>query len=166
MRFAPSVVAGLAAAIVLSGALAASGAQASSPSVSRSAAEADDRRAAERLTVRVCSGCHAPEVINAERRTPGDWLRVVEEMAARSDATPVELGTIRDFLARTRGVVAVNTAPAVDFVAVLGLSSEAAQRVVAYREAHGRFTDRPALLKVAGLDTSRTEVDSAALLFE
>jgi mono/diheme cytochrome c family protein len=35
------------------------------------------------VTVRVCSGCHAPEVITQQRMAPADWARIVEMMAGQ-----------------------------------------------------------------------------------
>ena len=52
---------------------------------------------------------------------------------------------------------AQSPSPVADFMAVLGLSSDVADAVVAYRLAQGRFADRDALLKVPGLDRSRLE---------
>jgi len=155
----------LTAAIVLKGSLVVSGVQELS-SLSRPGS--DERRAAERLTVRVCSDCHSLAVMTAERRTPGAWLDIVEEMATRSDATSAELTSIRQFLTRTRGIVVVNAAPAADFIAVLGLPQDVAEAVVAYRTAHGRFANLDALLEVPGLSKSNSYLagDAEALWFD
>jgi competence ComEA-like helix-hairpin-helix protein len=156
----------LAAAIVLRASLVVSGGQESSPSSTGPSGEEEQRRAAERLTVRLCSDCHSLAVMTAERRTASEWQDVVAEMGTRTDATAAELDTIRQFLTRSRGVVAVNTAPASEFCVVLGWSPDAAAAVVAYRTLHGRFADRDALLKVPGLEISSVERDTEALWFE
>jgi hypothetical protein len=162
----PMAAIGLTAAVVLSGSLVVSGGQAGSPSLNRPESDEDEQRAAERLTIRVCADCHSLAVMTAERRTPAAWLDIVEEMGTRSDATPAELVSIRAFLTRTRGLVAVNTAPAADFVAVLGLSDDVAEAVVAYRTRHGRLSDRDALLNVPAVDKSSLGRDADALWFD
>jgi DNA uptake protein ComE-like DNA-binding protein len=154
-------------ALVPKGALVGSGVQESGQSPGRPLVEEDDRRAAERLTIRICTDCHALAVITAKRRTASEWQDTVETMAGRTpEATAAELATIGQFLTRTRGIVAVNTAPAADFMAVLGLSSDMANAVVLYRAVHGKFADLDALLKVPGLDRSRLELDVEALRFD
>lgn len=35
------------------------------------------------VTLRVCSSCHAPEVITQQRLAPADWARIVEMMAGQ-----------------------------------------------------------------------------------
>ena len=154
------------AAIVLKASLVVSGVQESSLSPSRPGGEEDQGRAAEQLTIRLCSDCHSLSAMTAERRTPSEWQDIIAEMGTRTDGTATQLATIREFLTRTRGVVAVNAASAEEFCAVLGLSPDAAAAVVAYRTAHGRFADRDALLKVPGLDRSRVERDAQSLWFD
>jgi mono/diheme cytochrome c family protein len=48
------------------------------------------------VTVRVCSGCHAPEAITQQRLAPADWARIVEMMAGQGAQ-----GTDADFEAIT-----------------------------------------------------------------
>lgn len=156
---------GLAAAVVFTSTLAAAVVQESSPL--RPASEDQERHAAERLTTRLCGDCHALSAITADRRTPGAWREVVEAMASRgAEGTPAELATVTHLLSRTRGIVAVNTAPAADFTDVLGVSSDIADAIVAHRAAHGRFADMDALLAVPGLDRSRVTGDQLALWFD
>jgi DNA uptake protein ComE-like DNA-binding protein len=129
--------------------------------------EDEQRRAAEQLTVKMCSDCHQVAAVTTKRRTARDWQDLVQAMASRGpEATAAELATISQFLTRTRGIVAVNTAPAADFVAVLGLSSEVANAVVAHRTIRGKFADLDALLQVPGLDRSSLERDVQALWFD
>jgi hypothetical protein len=156
----------LAAAIVVEGSPVARVQHDSSTTSGRQALD-EERRAAERLTTRICTDCHALSAITAERRTPPAWVAIVDEMVMRSpDATPAEVATIRQFLTRTAGIVAVNSAPAADFVTVLGLSRAAAEAVVAHRSAHGTFAGLDALLEVPGLVRSSLEREAQALWFD
>ena len=147
----------LTAAMVLRESLVVSGVQAPPQSSSPPGSEGNGWRTAERLTIKTCADCHVLAVITAERRTASAWLEIVDAMVAKgAEGTATELATIAQFLTRTRGIVAVNTAPAADFVSVLGLSSEA-DSVVAYRAAHGRFANVDALLGVPGLNRKSLE---------
>jgi quinoprotein glucose dehydrogenase len=54
------------------------------------------------LTVRVCSGCHSPEVAANQRLTPQEWNSLVQSMAARGAvATDNEFDQITSYLARS-----------------------------------------------------------------
>lgn len=168
LRTLRSVVAAwLTAALVLMGTLVVSGGQESTGLMSQSSRPGDQMAAGERLTTRVCADCHALAVITAQRRTPAAWADIVDAMVNRgAEATALEVSEITRFLTRTRGVVAVNTASAADFVAVLGLSMGAAEAVVAHRTSHGRLGDRDALLEVPGLEGILLEREADALWFD
>ena len=54
------------------------------------------------VTVRVCSGCHAAEIVAGQHLSPQEWNSMVETMAARgATATDEELDQITDYLARS-----------------------------------------------------------------
>jgi quinoprotein glucose dehydrogenase len=54
------------------------------------------------VTVRVCSGCHAAEIIAGQHLSPQEWNSLVETMSARgATATDEELNQITDYLARS-----------------------------------------------------------------
>jgi competence protein ComEA len=128
--------------------------------------EDETARVGEEVTVKVCSECHEFDHVVAVRRTPRDWKDVVTTMANKgASASTAEFATIRLWLTRYYGVVAVNTAVATDLTAVLGLSARDADAVVAYRESHGKFADLDALARVPGLDKARLEEQSEALQF-
>ncbi len=53
-------------------------------------------------TVRVCSACHAPEVVVQQRLTPDGWREVVETMANNGAvATEAELAEVTAYLSRS-----------------------------------------------------------------
>jgi outer membrane protein assembly factor BamB len=54
------------------------------------------------LTVRVCSGCHSPEVAASQHLSPQEWNSLVQTMSARGAiATDEELNQITAYLARS-----------------------------------------------------------------
>jgi len=128
----------------------------------------DDAFAAqvEPIVERVCVMCHTVENFTKRRRTAKEWNDVVVAMAGRGAvATPDEFLLIKRYMTRFYGVVRINTAPAEEIAAVLGVSSKVADAIVEYRKAHGKFTDLESLLKVEGLDRTKLEDDPAAILF-
>jgi competence protein ComEA len=127
----------------------------------------DLARAGEALVTKVCdTSCHGLEKLDEMRRTTRDWSDQVATMAGKGAmATDAQFGTIKKYLARYYGIVAVNTAPAEELSAVLGFSAKDAQAIVAYRTAHGKFADADALAKVPGIDKSKIEEQPDALLF-
>jgi competence ComEA-like helix-hairpin-helix protein len=121
----------------------------------------------EETTARACSECHSVDEVTGSRRTVRDWNDMVEAMAARGvTATDKELATVKRYLARYFGLVAVNTASAEDLSAVLGLSPQDAGRIVDYRTKNGKFVDLPALLKVPGVERMKIDEQPQALRFD
>lgn len=54
------------------------------------------------VVVRVCSACHSPDVIAAERHDAQGWAEVVQLMASRgANASEDEFNAIIDYLARS-----------------------------------------------------------------
>lgn len=52
--------------------------------------------------LRVCSGCHAPEIVAPQRLSPADWGRMVESMAGNgAQGTDAEFAEIKAYLAKS-----------------------------------------------------------------
>lgn len=52
--------------------------------------------------LRVCSGCHAPEIVAPQRLSPADWGRMVETMAGNgAQASEAEFAEIKAYLAKS-----------------------------------------------------------------
>ena len=135
----------------------------------RAAPQDDDEamKATDALLHKVCNECHPMERIVDVRRTPREWKDMVTTMAGKgANASPAEFATIRGYLIRWYGVVSVNTAPAVDLSAVLGVSDTIAESIVEFRAAHGKFADLEGLAKVPGLDVKMLAEDPDALRFD
>ena len=123
--------------------------------------------AGKKTTEELCTGCHGLEDTTGSRRTPREWNDVVAAMVDRgAGGTDEQVATIKQYLTRYYGMVAVNTAPAKDLSSVLGLSSKDADAVVEYRAAHGKFPDAAALSSVPGIDTSKINAQPGALRFD
>jgi competence ComEA-like helix-hairpin-helix protein len=120
------------------------------------------------LTVNKACGnqCHGLENLET-RRTVDGWNSIVKEMVDRGAlVTDNELAIVKQYLKRYYGVIAVNTAPADELSAVLGLSPKDAKAIVDYRTAHGKFVDVDALLKVPGIDKTKIDEQPQALRFK
>ena len=116
---------------------------------------------------RVCVACHPFENIIKTRRTVPEWNEQVTQMAMRgAPGTETDFALVKKYMARYYGVVNVNSAPAEELSAVLGLSSKTAAAVVEYRKTHGKFTDLPSLTKVEGVDKAKLEENAEALRFD
>jgi len=122
--------------------------------------------AAEATIERVCISCHPFENIIRTRRTMREWDDLVATMKGRgAPGTDPDFATIKKYLTRYFGVVAVNTATADDLTSVLGLSPKAAAAVVEYRTAHGKIPDLETFLKIDGVDKAKIEEQPEALRF-
>ena len=56
-----------------------------------------------------------------------------------ASATPEQITTIKEYLAKNFGQVNANKAPAKEIVTVLGITPEQADAIVKYRTDHGNF---------------------------
>lgn len=120
----------------------------------------------EETAEKTCITCHPWENITTKRRTRREWGDVVFNMTQRgAQGTDQQFAIVTKFLTRYYGVVDVNTAPAEEISAVLGLSVRDAAAIVEHRKTHGRFADAAALAKVKGIDKARLEEQPEALRF-
>lgn len=132
-----------------------------------SQSEEEFARVGEATTRQVCGSCHVLEEVTATRRTVRDWSDTVTRMVnAGASGTDAQFDTARRYLTRYVGLVGVNSAPAAEFSAVLGLTETDAKAIVAYRQANGKFANIEALLKVPGIDKSKVEAQPDALRFD
>lgn len=60
-----------------------------------------------------CTACHGTAMIVQKRRTPQDWKKVVNDMAARgSDSTPQDINNIIRYLSTNFGIKQTGTTAA------------------------------------------------------
>ena len=114
----------------------------------------------------MCSDCHDSKRIVARRRTSFEWENTLKEMIMEG-----AIGTEKDFegvfnyLVRTFGKVFINTAKSPEIRAVLGITTEQADSIVAYRTANGPFADIEAVKKVPGIEGKKIDELADALAF-
>ena len=73
--------------------------------------------------------------------------------------------TVFGFLRRHYGKVYINSAGSDEITTSLGLSNKDADAVVAYRKAHGNFTDLDAVKKVPDIDVKTLDEHKDAVAF-
>jgi competence ComEA-like helix-hairpin-helix protein len=137
-------------------------------SVGEMTAEDEDAftNASEATIERVCIACHPFDKIVKTRRTVREWSEQVTLMKGRgAPGTDADFTLVTRYLPRYYGVVAVNTAPAEELTAVLGLSAKDASGVVEYRKTHGDFADLASLERVDGIDKAKLEEQPEAIRF-
>ena len=118
------------------------------------------------LFIRTCDECHSKGQIVARRRTRAEWEEIIIKMIEKGLSSPEkELDTVFAYLNRNYGKVFINKAPADEIVAVLTISQQDAEAIVAYRKTAGSFADFDAIKKVPGLDLKKLEDKKDAIAF-
>jgi competence protein ComEA len=103
---------------------------------------------------RMCSTCHALEVISSTRKTRNRWANTVDVMVARgATGTQDEIDQVIDYLAThfAPKTVNVNHAAAAQ-LAEIGLSAKESDAIVQYRAQNGDFKTFDDLKKVPDVD--------------
>jgi competence ComEA-like helix-hairpin-helix protein len=122
-------------------------------------------------TVKLCSQCHAPEVVVSMRQDRAGWAATLRKMAALgAKGTPAEFSAALEYLATQFPAaelprVNVNTATAIALESGLTLKRSQAAAIVAYRVAHGPFRSFEDLKTVPGLDVAMIEAKRERLTF-
>jgi len=115
------------------------------------------------VTVKLCSNCHAADVVASVRFTPQGWRDVISKMvAAGAKGTNQELETVFDYVStqfpvETQPALDLNTATAVELESVAGLLRRESAALIAHREKNGRCKKLEDLKNVAGLDYKKIE---------
>jgi|SRR5438034_4385064 competence protein ComEA len=132
------------------------------------------------IVQRTCSHCHALKVVTSKRATKDQWSALVDQMVSRgADLSDDEIDIVVDYLAKNFGaaktsppssqtaeqMVNVNQASAAELAALLNLSSEQSQAIVAYRDKNGKFNDWHDLASVPGVQASAIESKKDKLQF-
>jgi competence protein ComEA len=115
------------------------------------------------VTVRICGVCHEARRTASLRLTREGWDELIGEMVKRgAKATDQERETVLDyltanFLGEAPHPINLNTAPAIDLEAVVGLLRSEARALVAWREAHGACKTIDDLKQVPGVDFAKLD---------
>jgi len=124
---------------------------------------------AKDVVVTVCTECHGVANIRRQRLSREEWTSEVSDMVDNgAKANDDQIALILDYLVANFGPdskLRVNTAPMVEFKAVLSLTAAEAGAIVDYRTAHGDFHDLAALLSVPGVPAAKIEAKKEVLEF-
>lgn len=118
---------------------------------------------------KVCSECHAIDLVRPLRLSKDAWSTKVDEMVDRgAQGTPAEIAAVTDYLAANFGPdakVQVNTAPVDEWKAVLGFTTAEAKAAVDWRQSHGAFKSWEDIAAVAGVDKGKVEAKKGMMSF-
>lgn len=137
------------------------------PSRAQSSGGAVDRDDANiKLTESVCGRCHTTASILGQHRTRSDWEDILEWMADEGAVmTDEEYEQMMAFLGVRYGLVAVNTAPAEEVRAVLELTDEQVQRLIAARLPGNTFKALDDLARAIGVPSEAVASREARIDF-
>ena len=122
-------------------------------------------------TVKLCSQCHAAEVVMPVGQTRAGWAATLRKMSALgATGTDSEFRAVLEYLAahfpaQELPRINLNTATAIELESGLTLRRSQAAAIIAYRSEHGHFTSLDDLKKVPGLDAAVIEAKKDRVTF-
>ena len=122
-------------------------------------------------TVRLCSQCHAADVVMSVRQDRGGWAGTLRKMSALgAKGTDEEFGAVLGYLAAHFPAdsiprINVNTATAIELESGLTLRRSQAAAIIAYRSQHGKFASLEDLKRVPGLDAAAIDAKKDRVTF-
>jgi competence protein ComEA len=121
---------------------------------------------------RVCTQCHAADVVTGKGNTRDGWTQVVGEMIARgAQGSDEDFGTIVEYLTTNFPPKAdvkkvnVNKADAAELQTALQLVQKDAAAIVDYRKQNGDFKTLDDLKKVPGIDAAKLDGEKQKIAF-
>jgi competence protein ComEA len=133
--------------------------------------EADRLPAGEgkQTLVKVCGECHGYESIRKLRLSKDDWDQKISDMVVNgARGTDEEMAAILDYLTKTFGPdskIWVNTAPFSELKAILKLTNEETDALIAYRKQSGPFKQWQDMSKAPGVDAKKLEAAKDKMAF-
>jgi competence protein ComEA len=120
--------------------------------------------------VRVCTACHGAEMFAGSHRSADDWDRTITTMTEKGlQIGDADYATVLDYLSKNLGPLPpklnVNKATAAELEKGLGITTQQAEAIVAYRTKNGDFKDLDGLKKVEGLDAAVLDAKKDSLRF-
>ena len=116
-----------------------------------------------------CLNCHGSGYFRRLRLDKDQWSDKVADMVERgAKVSDPQAAAIVEYLSTTFGPGAkifVNTAPFEELKAVLSLTNEETQAVVAYRKEKGSFRSLDELMRVPGVDGKKIENRKESIAF-
>jgi competence protein ComEA len=121
--------------------------------------------------LRVCSKCHSPTIVLAYGQKREGWENTITKMVRLgAQGTDEDFTDISDYLTAnfppsSVPKIFVNKATDQQFADTLGISSDEAKAIVAYRDKVGGFKSLDDLKKTPGLDAQKVDAKKANLVF-
>ena len=122
-------------------------------------------------TVKLCSQCHAAEVVMSVGQDRAGWAATLRKMSALgARGTDEEFRAVLEYLAARFPAqelprINVNTATAIELESGLTLRRSQAAAIIAYRSQHGKFSSLEELKQVPGVDAAILETKKDRLTF-
>ena len=122
-------------------------------------------------TVKLCSQCHAADVVMSVGQDRAGWAATLRKMSALgARGTDEEFRAVLEYLAARFPAqelprINVNTATAIELESGLTLRRSQAAAIIAYRSQHGKFSSLEELKQVPGVDAAILETKKDRLTF-
>ncbi len=123
------------------------------------------------VVLKVCAGCHDPEVVAAQKLSRDEWGDKISHMVELgAKGSEAEFYQVLDYLSvhfsNAPPKVNVNKASAQDIETMLQLTGKEAAALVHYREQNGKFKTLDDVKKVPGLDAAKLDSAKDRVVFE
>lgn len=116
--------------------------------------------------VKVCSECHAAEVVLEQARTAAEWHETLDRMyQGGADASTSEWRLIEQYLDAQLALITINAAASDELQRTFDISEPLAREIVKYRQENGKFTSVDDVKKVPGLEAARVDARKDRLIF-
>ncbi len=113
----------------------------------------------------VCGRCHDTELVADTPRSYEDWEDTVQKMVdLGAEGSDAQFVSVMNYLYRTLTTINVNTAGAQDLAAVLHVSPEVADAIVARRTSRN-FSDLADLKTMPGVDPGLVDAKAKLIFF-
>ena len=122
-------------------------------------------------TVKLCSQCHAADVVMSVGQDRAGWAATLRKMSALgARGTDEEFRAVLEYLAARFPAqelprINVNTATAIELESGLTLKRSQAAAIIAYRAQHGKFASLEDLKRVPGLDAAAIDAKKDRVTF-
>jgi competence protein ComEA len=121
--------------------------------------------------LRVCSKCHTPTIVLAYGQKREGWENTITKMVRLgAQGTDEDFTDISDYLTASFPPssipkIFVNKATDQQFADMLGITSDEAKAIIAYRDKVGGFKSLDDLKKTPGIDTKKVDAKKENLVF-
>lgn len=116
-----------------------------------------------------CLSCHGSAYFRRQRLDKDQWTEKVGDMIDRgAKVNDAQAAVIVDYLVQTfgpGGKINVNTAPFEELKAILSLTNEETQAILAYRKDKGDFKSVEELKSISGVDRNKIETKKELIIF-